>query len=144
MWACVRVLPCFLCIKSFPWLMYVWVWRYEHFQAFFWKENTRNIIEKHWGCFSALAAVDRMAANILAKTQNMTTMWHVRCKIQPVSTFSKIRPVVPHKCFPSLSSLRCFLLFYIFSFCNKAPVKEAAWSFDTGGVAKSYNKRQYE
>lgn len=32
------------------------------------------IIEKHWRRSSALAAVDRMAANILAKSQNMTTV----------------------------------------------------------------------
>lgn len=88
------------------WDSCVCVW--FHTQAFR-EENTLNMGEKHWRRFSARAAADRVVENIPAKTQNMTTMWHIRCKIE---IFQRYRTVVLHKCFPSVFSHHCLLFFY--------------------------------
>lgn len=117
----------------------VWGWRYSMRCAqtlAFRKENTQNINEKHRRHFSALPGVDKTA-----KTQNMTTMWHVKCKIDPFKTLSRIWPVLPRKHFPSLFSLRCFLLFYIFSFCTKALVRGAKCNFVEGEDSSSLEKK---
>lgn len=107
---CVGLLSC---INIFSWLC-ACVWRCEGFQTqAFREENTLNMGEKHWRRFSARAAADRVVENIPAKTQNMTTMWHIRCKIE---IFQRYRTVVLHKCcvFTPLPFIFSFF-YYIFT-----------------------------